>query len=536
MIHEYLLLIVSMLLAVLLLVMLGQSLKISYPIFLVIAGLLISFIPGIPYIQIDPELVFLIFLPPILYEAAWFTSWHDFWKWKRPISLLAFGLVFITSTVIAFVSEAMIPGFTLALGFLLGGIISPPDAVAATSVLKGTQIPKRLLTILEGESLVNDASSLIVFKFALAAILTGQFIMQKAVTDFFLLAGMGIVVGLAVAMLMYLIHKYLPTNPNIDTALTLLTPYVMYIGAEHFHFSGVMAVVSGGLFLSYRSHRILTFQSRLQSHGVWNTVIFLINGTVFILIGLELPVIVNGLQGVSKGEVIKYGLLISALTIGIRFVWTYINAFLPRYLFKSIRENEKNPGWKGAFVISFAAMRGVVSLAAAFSIPLVLTTNEAFPQRNTILFITFIVILVTLVGQGLALPFLLKWLDIKEIDDIAPEEEQEAGIQIRLKQAALQVLTEKHEVNLADNELVANLKTQLENDLALTRQKLDSLECAESNLEELSVFHHVTKELIQIQREELAVLRAEKLFSDEMLRKQAAQLDLDEARLTGTAH
>ncbi len=328
----------------------------------------------------------------------------------------------------------------------------------------------------------------------------------------------------------------MPTNPNIDTALTLLTPYVMYIGAEHFHFSGVMAVVSGGLFLSYRSHRILTFQSRLQSHGVWSTVIFLINGTVFILIGLELPVIVNGLQGVSKGEVIKYGLLISALTIGIRFVWTYINAFLPRYLFKSILENEKNPGWKGAFVISFAAMRGVVSLAAAFSIPLVLTTNEAFPQRNTILFITFIVILVTLVGQGLALPFLLKWLDIKEIDDIAPEEEQEAGIQIRLKQAALQVLIEKHKDNLTDNELVANLKTQLENDLSLTRQKLDSLECAESNLEELSLFHQVTKELIQVQREELAVLRTEKLFTDEMLRKQAAQLDLDEARLTGMVH
>ncbi len=536
MIHEYLLLIVALLLAVLLLVMAGQKLKISYPIFLVVAGLLISFVPGIPHIRIDPELVFLIFLPPILYEAAWYTSWHDFWKWKRPISLLAFGLVFFTATVIAFVSEAVIPGFTLALGFLLGGIISPPDAVAATSVLKSIKIPRRLLSILEGESLVNDASSLIVFKFALAAIVTGQFVLQKAVGDFFLLAGMGIIAGVAIALIIYAIHRFLPTSPSVDTALTLLTPYIMYIVAEHFHFSGVMAVVSGGLFLSYRSHKILTYQSRLQATGVWHTLIFLINGTIFILIGLELPVVTEGLDGVSKPEVIKYGLLIAVITIAIRFVWTYIIAFLPRALFKTIREKEKSPGWKGPFVVSFAAMRGVVSLAAAFAIPLLLPSGEAFPQRNIILFITFIVILVTLVGHGLALPFVLKLINIREIDDIAPEEEQGAGIGLRLRKAALQELTNKYEGLLKENELIANLKLQLENDISLTTEKLRSLEYNEAQQQKIAAYHSLLRELIQVQRTELARLRNEKIFTDEMLRKQADQLDFDEAKISGTAH
>ncbi len=533
MVHEYLLLIIGLLLAVLLLVMVGQKLKISYPIFLVIAGLLLSFIPNIPHIRIDPELVFLIFLPPILYEAAWYTSWHDFWKWKRPIGLLAFGLVFLTSLVVAYFSVAVIPGFTLALGFLLGGIISPPDAVAATSVLKGIKLPKRLLTILEGESLVNDASSLIVVKFALATILTGHFALQEAVGDFFLLAGMGIIVGLSIAVVIYLIHRYLPTTPSIDTSLTLLTPYLMYIGAEHFHFSGVMAVVSGGLFLSYRSHEMLTHHSRLQAWGVWSTLIFLINGTVFILIGLELPVIIEDLGNVSKTEIIGYGVAVSFLIILLRFIWTYIIAFLPRILFKSIRETENSPGWKGPFLISFAAMRGVVSLAAVFSVPILLTNGEAFPQRSVLLLITFVVILITLVGQGLLLPFVVKWLNMKEIDDIASEEEQFAAIQLQLNRVTLQHLNEKSKSDILDkNELLANFKSGLEKDISVLEEKIASLECDESEKNNVQIFYQQLKEVFSIQRNELARLRNEKLFSDEILRKQAEKIDLSEAQIS----
>lgn len=534
MVQEYLFIIIGLLFLVLVFVMIGQRLKISYPIFLVIAGLIISITPGIPYISIDPEMVFLIFLPPILYEAAWYTSWHEFWKWRRPISLLAFGLVFFTSTVVAYVSWSLIPGFTLALGFLLGGIISPPDAVAATSVLKGLKIPRRAITILEGESLVNDASSLIVVKFALTAVITGQFVLSNAVGSFFIVAGMGIAVGIFTALIIYSIHKFFITTPSVDTALTLITPYIMYAGAEYFHFSGVMAVVSGGLFLSYRSHIILNYQARLQAIGVWSTLIFLINGTVFILIGLEMPEVIEGMTEAMIIDGLKYGILISILLIAIRFLWTYIAAFLPRMLFKSIRENENNPGWKSPFLVSFAAMRGVVSLAAALYIPLLLPSGAEFPMRNTIIFITVIVIFITLVGQGLALPWIIKLIKIEEIDDIIPEEEQEAGIQLRLKKAALKKLNEVLKKNpaAAQNELIVILKSQLESQIAFTTERLDSLECDRSEIIALKEYHLILKELIHEQRNELDNLRGEKIFTDEVLSKQSSQLDLDEARIS----
>ncbi len=305
--HHDLLLVLALLFVVFLLVMLAQRIRVAYPIFLVVAGLGISFIPGMPVLHLDPDLIFLIFLPPLLYEAAWYTSWNDFWKWRRPIALLAFGLVFFTSTIIAYTSASLIPGFTLALGFLLGGIVSPPDAVAAATVLKGIKVPKRLLTILEGESLVNDASSLIVFKFALAAVLTGTFSMQQATGQFFLVAGMGIVVGLVGANIMYVIHRFLPTTPAIDAALTVMTPYILFLGAEQFHYSGVMAVVSGGLFISWRSHEIFrTGNTRLNMLGVWTTLIFVMNALVFILIGLELPEIIHGLGEYSIWDGIRY--------------------------------------------------------------------------------------------------------------------------------------------------------------------------------------------------------------------------------------
>jgi len=291
------------------------------------------------------------------------------------------------------------------------------------------------------------------------------------------MAGMGVIVGLVIASITYHIHRLLPTTPSMDITLTLITPYAMYIVAEHFHFSGVLSVVTGGLFLSYRSHKFLNYRSRLQAYGVWEILIFLLNGTVFILIGLDLPVIVEGIQAVSLAEAIRYGLLISALLIVIRMVWAFSMAHLPRILFKSIREKEANPGWRAPFVVGIAGMRGVVSLAAAFSIPLLLPSHEPFPFRNLILFITFVVILITLVGQGLLLPWLIRWAKVTEIDTIRPVHEQVADLQIRLKNASLKLLTEKYSHHLAENELVANLRSQLESDVKLTEQRLDSFDC-----------------------------------------------------------
>lgn len=534
--HHELLLILGLLFSVLLLVLLAKTMKIAYPIFLVIAGLAISFIPGIPKYHIQPEIIFLFFLPPLLYEAAWYTSWHDFWKWKRPIALLAFGLVFFTSTIIAYFSSEIIPGFTLALGFLLGGIVSPPDAVAAATVMKGMSIPKRLMTILEGESLVNDASSLIVFKFALAAVLTGTFSMKMAIGDFFLMAGMGVVVGLVVANIMYAIHRFLPTTPPIDAAFTVMTPYILFLTAEHFHFSGIMAVVSGGLFISYRSHEIFqTGNTRINMLGVWTTMIFVMNALVFIIIGLELPFIIAELGKYSVIDGIKYGLIISLITIVLRFLWVFPAAHIPRFLSAKIRQ-EPSPGWKGPLVISWAGMRGVVSLATALSIPMLMADGSEFPQRSLIIFITFVVIFVTLVFQGLTLPLIVKWIQLKEIDHIVPEDEQQAGIQLRLNQLALTIIKEKFENEVIENDLIALYLDNLQAEVKNTKLRLESLECHQNEHQKLLSYNEVLLKIFSLQRKELFLLRKHQLFSDEEIRKAELQLDLNELKITGTSH
>ncbi|WAC39766.1 Na+/H+ antiporter [Pedobacter sp. SL55] len=535
--HHDLLLVLALLFVVFLLVMLAQRIKVAYPIFLVIAGLGISFIPGMPVVELDPDLIFLIFLPPLLYEAAWYTSWNDFWKWKRPIALLAFWLVFFTSTVIAYTSASLIPGFTLALGFLLGGIVSPPDAVAAATVLKGMGVPKRIMTILEGESLVNDASSLIVFKFALAAVLTGAFSMQQATGQFFLVAGMGIVIGLVGANIMYVIHRFLPTTPAIDAALTVMTPYILFLGAEQFHFSGVMAVVSGGLFISWRSHEIFrTGSTRLNMLGVWTTLIFVMNALVFVLIGLELPEIINGLGEYSIWDGIKYGLIISAITIALRFLWIYPAAFIPRWLSAKVRK-DPSPGWKGPLVIGWAGMRGVVSLATALSIPLLMDDKiTAFPHRNLIIFITFVVIFITLVIQGLTLPFVIKLIKLKEIDNIARSEEQQTGIQLKLDELALAIINQHHLEKIKENELIGFYKDGLEASIDEGKKQLASLACDETEIEEIHVYQHVLLEVYAEQRKELFALRKGKLYTDEEIRKAELQLDLNELKITGLGH
>lgn len=534
--HEDLLLILGLLLVVMLLVMLAQRIKIAYPIFLVLAGLGISLIPGVPVLKLDPEIIFLIFLPPLLYEAAWYTSWNDFWKWKRTIGLLAFGLVFLTSIVVAFASQALIPGFTLAMGFLLGGIVSPPDAIAATTVLKGLKVPKRTIAMLEGESLINDASSLIVFRFALAAVMTSVFSMQEATGQFFLVAGMGVVVGIAVAHIFYAIHRFLPTTPAIDAALTVMTPYVLFLSAEHFHFSGVMAVVSGGLFMSFRSHEIFkTGTTRINMTGVWNTLIFVMNALVFVLIGLELPDTVDGLGETSVMDGIKYGLIISLIVIVVRMLWIYPVAHIPRWLSKKVRK-DPSPGWKNPLIIGWAGMRGVVSLATALSIPVMMNEQSEFPHRNLIIFITFVVIFVTLVFQGLTLPLIIKLTKIGEIDNILPSHEQQASIQIRLDNLAVNRLNEKYQSNLETNSLVENFKHTIENYILQQQDHLESLEMCTNRRNDLNEYHEIMLDIFALQRKELFKIKRENLFSEDEVRKAESQLDLNELKITGTKH
>jgi CPA1 family monovalent cation:H+ antiporter len=528
--HGYIFLCLSLIITVSLLVMLGQKLRISYPIFLVIVGLCVSFIPGIPRVHVNPELIFLIFLPPLLYDAAWNTSWKDFWRWRRVISVFAFGLVILTSIIVAVVSSSVIPGFTLSLGFLLGGIISPPDAVAATSVLKGIKVPKRIVAILEGESLINDASSLIVFRFALAAVISGIFVWQDALINFSLVTFMGIFVGLAVAIIFYVIFRWFPTTPSIDAALSFTAPYLMYLLAEEVHVSGVMAVVSGGLFLSYKSHGLFAHSSRLQIISMWSTISFVLNGMVFMLIGLELPVIIDGLEDYSLTEAIGYSLLITLTIIVTRIGFTLFTSMFTVFISRFITVADDRPGWRGPMIIGWAGMRGVVSLASALSIPLLLDNGAPFPHRNLILFITFVVIFITLVVQGLSFPLIIRWANYKDPDHILPAREQDVQIQKHLLTAALTRLNEKYATAADENELVAVLKSKLENEAHITTTRSGSPE-PKTETEQVEQFRHIFTDLIKVQRQELMKFRTKDGFEDEVIRKHETQMDLEEEKV-----
>ncbi|RNL54040.1 Na+/H+ antiporter [Pedobacter jejuensis] len=535
MLHDNLILILILLLGVTLLVMVGQKLKISYPIFLVIAGLIIGFIPGIPHIKIDPEIVFLLFLPPLLYESAWFTSWKNFWEYKGAIFLMAVGLVFITSVAVAYASVAFIPGFTLALGFLLGGIISPPDAVAAAAVLKGVKIPKMVTALLEGESLVNDASSLIVFKFALATVVTGTFVMHVAVVDFLTVAIGGIIVGLAIGAIFYVIHRWLPTTENIDTVLTLLTPYFMYIVAEHFKTSGVMAVVSGGLLLSSQSHIILTSNSRVKAVSVWSAVTFMLNGVVFILIGLALPDIVNGLgDEYPIAKAIGYGVGITFLALLVRFLWLFSTARITMLFNKRTRVRYQGMTWHSSMVIVYAGMRGVVSLAAALSIPVMISEQIPFPLRNLILFITFVVIFITLVLQGLTLPLVVKLLKIPEMKHKLSEQEQTNQIKLKLIDISLDKLKADYQYQCTHNELMVNLKSELQHSLAEKKDTIQAFKKGDIDKRDLKAYHEIMVDLIKVQRDELHHLKSNKDFDDDIIRKEEWRLDLEELSITSS--
>jgi CPA1 family monovalent cation:H+ antiporter len=442
--------------------------------------------------------------------------------------MLGFGLVLVTALAVAGFSNWLIPDFSLALGFLLGGIISPPDAVAATSVLQNLRVPKQVVTILEGESLVNDASSLIVFRFALAAIFTGKFVLWKAGVDFLLVIFMGILIGLVIAHMAYAIHRWLPTTSSIDTAITLISPYLMYITAEHFHYSGVLAVVSGGLFLSYRSHDILSYDSRLQSQSVWNVLIFLLNGVVFILIGLQLPDVVRGLGEYSLHAAIRYGIAISAVTIIVRLAWVFPGAYLTRLLMtRRKREQEPAPGWKGVFLVGWAGMRGVVSLASALAIPITLSDGTAFPHRNMILFITFCVILCTLVIQGLSLPLIIRWLKIEVKENL---EEQRLAIRLRLAGVVLDYITLRYPDESRTIEAFSRLKARYERMVNITDKQLKKEEGEEGQPAYLPRYRRLLIELVNIQRQELSRMRKDHEFSEEVLRNKETELDLEEAR------
>ncbi|WP_276481388.1 Na+/H+ antiporter [Paraflavitalea pollutisoli] len=529
--HNDFIIYIVLVLAILFIVMLAQKLKISYPILLVVAGLVISFVPGLPAIEIDPDLIFVIFLPPLLYEAAWKTSWKELWRWRRVIMSFAFLIVILTSGVVAVVSYWLIPTFTLALGFLLGGIISPPDAVSASSILKSVKVPRRLVSIVEGESLLNDAASLIVFRFALEAVKTGKFAFQDAALSFVLVIVMGTLIGIGIALVFYAIHRWLPTTTQMNIVLSFIAPYTMYLAAEHFEFSGVLAVVSGGLFLSVRSHQFLDHRSRIQGWNVWETIAFVLNGLVFMLIGLELPVVVRDLGRENLPTAIGYSAVICLLVIILRLACTMGASVFTVWISRYIRTADNRPGWRGPVVLGWAGMRGVVSLAAALSIPVYLDNGARFPERSMILFITFSVILVTLVLQGLTLPAVIRWVKVEDRDNQVPPEEQDALVRTKMSKTALQVLQQQHGAEVRVNGLLKSLETRLETEISI----LSNTPGAGMNLEEsreyIPNFRAVYLELITAQRQLLHNLNHKAEVDEAIIRKYLSLLDIEEEKL-----
>lgn len=401
---------IALIIVISLITMFSNKIKVAYPVLLVLAGLGASFIPQVPNIHIDPHLIFILFLPPLLYEAALAASWKEIWRWRRIIFSFAFPVVFITACAVAFVANSIIPGFSLTLGFLLGGIVSPPDAVSAAAIMKFVSVPKRISTILEGESLFNDASSLVIVRFAMIVMATGQFVWYQAAGQFVWMVVGGVGIGVVCAIAMIFMHKRLPMTTNIDIVFTLIAPYIMYILAEEFEASGVMAVVSGVLWMKYHDLEFMSASARVKGENVWSNFTFLLNGFVFILIGLDLPEIVSGLSAdhISFVTATIYGLVISALLMAVRISVAFLAIPFTQMMSRIMPVADNRIPPKGMpFILGWTGMRGVVSLASALSIPLMLN-GEAYPHRSLILYITFIVILVTLILQGLTLPSIIR--------------------------------------------------------------------------------------------------------------------------------
>lgn len=501
-----------------------DRIHIPYPILLVLAGIGIGLVPGLPAMTVDPDVVFLIFLPPVLYAAAWNTSWPDFKQSIRPISLLAIGCVLFTMVIVAIAAHEFIPDFGWLESFVLGAIVSPPDAVAATAATKGLKIPKRIITILEGESLVNDATGLIAYRYAIAATASGTFIFWLAGINFFYVAMLGIILGLVVGYLFFWIHKITPNNATTDTTFTLLAPYAAYLVAEEFHASGVLAVVAAGLFLSPRASEVFSNQTRIQAAAVWDTIIFILNGVIFILIGLQLPIILGHITSNSIGTLFGYGAIVSFATVLARILWVYPAVYLPRWFSKSLRAKEADTSLGGVTIIAWSGMRGIVSLAAALGLPLMISETEEFPHRDFIIFLTFCVIFVTLVLQGMTLRKLIQWLGIKLDNRYILEEE---NIRLKLASHVIEHIEENYSLGLSDN-VLNQIKTKYEIRIQRIRKDKSEQSMTPEQINELQRIQHL---LIVKERALILQMRKREEVSDEVVRKIEYELDLEEARL-----
>jgi Na+/H+ antiporter len=501
----------------------ARWLRVPYTVVFVIGGLAISFIPGLPTrLRLNPNLIFFAFLPPLLYFQALQTSWRDFRFYLRPILLLAVGLVAANTIAVAYLAHWMVPDFPLAAGVALGAIISPPDAIAASAIAQRLALPRRLITILEGESLANDATSLVLFRVALGSL--GVAHAQGGETwvplEFTYVAGGGIVVGLAIGWVAARLLAYLQKAADeLVLAASLLTPFVSYLLADRvIGVSGVLSVVATGLYLSWRTPEIMTFRSRLEAKSVWETVIYLLNGVVFFLIGCQLIGIVHDMREFWWPWPLVYALAINLLCVVLRFIWVFGGAYLPYFLSRSIRRREDFPDWRLVTIAGWSGMRGIVSLAAA----LTLNGLDVFPRPHLVQFITFSVIFFSLVVQGLTLPALIRWLGVRD-DGIPGQEVRKA--RRHLAHELFHRLGQLRRSGKVDAPVLDHLESHF-------REHVPSLD--EPTPEALALSRaqaDVHRGLIDHQRRALLTLRRQRIIGDDVLRKIEHELDLEEARL-----
>jgi Na+/H+ antiporter len=507
-------LVVLLLVLVTALTVVARRLTVPYPIVMVLGGLVLSLIPGVPALELPPEIVFFVFLPPILFAGGYFTSVREFKANLWPILLLAFGLVVFTTVVVAVVAHALVPSLGWAGAFALGAIVSPPDAVAATAIFQRIGVPRRIVAILEGESLVNDATALVLYRFAIAAAAAGAFSLLEASGTFLIVAIGGLAVGLVVGQVtVWLLARV--TDTSIGVMITLLAPFAAYLPAEALGVSGVLAAVLAGIY-ARRAVRNATSDARLVAAGAWQMALFLLNGLVFVLIGLQLPNVVRALDEFGDRLVMITAATAVAVVVA-RFVWVFPVTYAGR-LIPGPRRGDP-PAWREVFLIGWSGLRGVVSLAAALALPL------GFPERDLILFLVFAIILVTLVGQGLTLPLLIHRLGLAPDGDITHDHVHARGMTTEAALARIEELRAQWPGHL---ELIDQLRDRYSHRARHDEQHHEDGGAAE---QELIEHGHIRREVIEAERSAAFDLHERGVITDDVLRRIERDLDLEELRM-----
>jgi monovalent cation/hydrogen antiporter len=513
-------LVLGLLIAVAALVTIARRLGIPYPIFLVMGGLALGLVPGLPAIHIDPDVIFLTVLPPLLYIAAYFTPVRNLRANLGTISSLAVGLVIASACAVAAVAHVLIPGIPWSVAFALGGIVAPPDAIAATAITARLAVPRQIVTILEGESLLNDATALTIYSIALAVAAGGAFSPTTAMVTFAAAMLGGCAIGVAVGWIIAEIRARLEDTP-VEMTISLLTPYAAFLPADRLDVSGVIATVAAGLYLGHRGSHIMGADARLTGRALWETITFLLNGFVFIVMGLEVPLLLRALTPSLAIQFVGIGVGVAIALILVRALWIFGTVFLPQ------RIRGRPDAFGCALILSWAGMRGVVSLAAALALPLTVPSGGPFPARDALVIVTLTVIVLTLLGQGLTLPWLIRALRLGQ--DVGLREE-EARARQRLLEAATRRIDQLYPVWPGHHPLLDQLRqTYRHRSEHVERQHDPSAGDGEDR--ELIEHREIRRTVIDAEREALLRLRAEGEVNDEMLRDLERELDLEERRM-----